>query len=1099
MHYRSLLLSILCWLSIGPAQADTRPQPKLHDADLARGYFRYPALTDDGIIFTAEGDLWRVPLRGGDATRLTTQTGEEAHAAVSPDGTQVAFSASFEGPTEVYVMRLDGAPPTRLTYEGDSAIVTGWTPDGDIIYATRRHVQLPGMHLARLDVATRAVTLLPLALASDGEFDETGQTLFFTRFPFQGSFTKRYKGGGAQSIWRYTMGADEAEPLTADHPGTSRSPMVWKGRVYFVSDRDGTMNLWSMTVDGRDLRQLTHHVEFDVQSPSMRNGRIVYQHGADLRVLDITNGEHMLVPIRLQSEFTSMRERVLKSPVEWVSSAHLSPMGDRLVLTARGQVFVAPVKKGLVTMAAREAGVRYRDARFMPDGRTLLALADRTGEFELWTMPAAGSVKPVAVTSGATVTRQDGLPSPDRRFVAHQDQDLRLWVHDVTTGEGREVATSTNGSFRDLRWSADGEWLAYVQTASNAVSRIWLYSVTERQTRAVTTDRFDSHSPAWSPDGAWLYFLSERTFDNAVGSPWGARQPEPYFDRQTRVYQLALRKGVRSRFATKDERATAVRDPIGMLAAGLTGERRGPRSIDFEGLETRLSEVPVVPGNYGSLDTDGHRLYFLSWEASAAPRKALRMMPIDDQRLLETLASGVERYELSADRSSLLVVKNDEYHVLPADGSVPTELGRTRVSLADWTLTVQPREEWKQMFLDAWRQQRDGFYDRGMHGVDWDAMRQRYEPLVARITDRAELSDVIAQMVGELSALHMFVRGGDLRKADEVTFGSLGATLVRDERLGGYRVTHVFTGDPDLPAERGPLAAPHVDVREGDVITGVDGVGVMAAADISLLLRDAVDKDVRLRVVSADTGVVREVTIRPISLRRETDLRYREWQVARRLHVDQASSEQIGYLHMRAMAAADMAEWQRAFYPVHTRPGLILDLRRNTGGNIDSWLLSRLLRQAWFFWQPRVGQPSPNMPFAYRGHIAVLVDQETASDGEAFAEGVRRLGLGVVIGTRTWGGEIWGSGGNALLDRGIAAVPDTGVFGADGDWLIEGHGVEPDVAVDNLPHATFTGKDAQLDAAIAYLRDRIRNEPVPGVTPPPYPDKRGSARSSATP
>jgi tricorn protease len=260
-----------------------------------------------------------------------------------------------------------------------------------------------------------------------------------------------------------------------------------------------------------------------------------------------------------------------------------------------------------------------------------------------------------------------------------------------------------------------------------------------------------------------------------------------------------------------------------------------------------------------------------------------------------------------------------------------------------------------------------------------------------------------------------------------------------------------------------------------------------------------VDKDVRLRVVSAETGVVREVTVRPVSLRRETDLRYREWQVGRRLHVDAASSDQIGYLHLRAMAAADMAEWQRAFYPVHTRPGLILDLRRNTGGNIDSWLLSRLLRQAWFFWQPRVGQASPNMPFAYRGHIAVLVDQETASDGEAFAEGVRRLGLGVVIGTRTWGGEIWGSGGNALLDRGIAAVPDTGVFSADGAWLIEGHGVEPDVVVDNLPHATFMGKDAQLDAAIAYLRDRILTAPVPAVTPPPYPDKRAPVSRSPSP
>ncbi|HTV02480.1 MAG TPA: S41 family peptidase, partial [Luteitalea sp.] len=915
------------------------------------------------------------------------------------------------------------------------------------------------------------------------------RTLFFTRFPFQGSFTKRYQGGGAQSIWRYTTGAAEAEPLTAGYAGTSRTPMVWRDRVFFLSDRDGTMNLWSMAVDGRDLRQLTRHIEFDVQSPSLRNGRLVYQLGADLRVFDVTNGEDVLVPVRVSSEFTQLRERTLKAPVEWVQSAHLSPTGDRVVMTARGQVFVTPSRRGAVTTIAREAGVRYRDARFMPDGKTLVALADRSGEFEIWTLPVEGAGTPAAVTSGATVTRREGIPSPDGAHVAHQDHDLRLWVHDARTGEGHAVATSDNGSFRDLRWSADGQYLAYVRTGSNGVNRIWVYGVADRRARPVTTDRFDSYSPTWSPDGAWLYFLSDRMFESTVSSPWGARQPEPYFDKQTRVYQLALRKGVRSRFATKDERAALPRGEVPASARVATDEPVAT-GIDFDGLASRIQDVPLVAGNYSSLDTDGQRLYFLSWEAGPSPRKSLRMMPIDDRRILETVTGNVDRFELSLDRSTLLVEKNDEFFVFAADGVAPTELARTRLSLNDWTMTVQPHDEWRQIFVDAWRLQRDGFYDRKMHGVDWNAMRARYEPLVARVTDRAELSDVIAQMVGELSALHMFVRGGDLRKPDDVVVGSLGATVVRDEAKGGYRITHLWVGDPDLPAERGPLSAPHVDAHEGDVITAIDGVSVLPAADLPVLLRDSVDKDVRVRLVAGDTGTSRDVVVRPISMKREADLRYREWQVSRRQSVDETSDEKIGYLHLRAMTSSDMAEWQRAFYPVHNRPGLIIDLRRNTGGNIDSWLLSRLMREAWFFWQPRSGQASANMPYAYRGHVAVLVDQETASDGEAFAEGVRRLGLGVVIGTRTWGGEIWGSGGNALLDKGTAAVPDTGVFSADGQWLIEGHGVEPDIVVDNLPHATFAGKDAQLEAAITWLQDRIREAPVPTVAPPVYPDKR---------
>lgn len=1087
-----LLLILFCLLPL-PREVEAGPPDVAAPTHSAPGYFRFPTLTDDGVVFTAEGDLWRVPLRGGDAVRLTTQAGEESHAAVSPDGSLIAFSASFEGPTEVYVMRLDGVSrPTRLTYEAESAIVVGWSRDGHVLYATRRHSDLPGMHLARVHPVTRAARLVPLALASDGDYDESGRTLYFTRFPFQGSFTKRYQGGGAQTIWRYAENATEAEPFTRGFAGTSRTPMVWKDRVYFLSDRDGTMNVWSMTTAGGDLRQHTRHVDFDIQSPALRKGRIVYQLGADLRVFDVTNGEDVVVPIRLTSEFAEMRTRPIASPAEWISAAHLSPTGDRLLLTARGQVFVTSTRKGPVTLVARDAGVRYRDARFMPDGRSVVALSDRTGEVEVWVVPVDGATPGRPVTAGATVTRREAYPSPDGRYVAHQDQDQRLWVHEVATGAAHRVAEGQHGPFRDLKWSPNSQWLAYVQPGGNAISRIWLFGTADRRTRPVTTDRFDSYSPAWSPDGGWLYFLSDRVFESAVTSPWGARQPEPFFDRQTRVYQLALRRGLRSRFATREEQAIAGRDGrpergVVIAPAVRPAEATG---IDFEGLSTRLSDVPLVAGNYSHLDTDGHRLYFLSWDTGSASRKALRSMPIDDRRVLDTLASGVDRFELSADRSTLLVERGGDYLVFASDGTAPADLSKVRVPLTDWTLTISPRDEWRQIFLDAWRLQRDGFYDRDMHGVDWAAMRRRYEPMVERVTDRAELSDLIAQMVGELSALHMFVRGGDLRKGDEVAFGSLGATLVRDDARGGYRVTRVLRGDPELPGERGPLAVPSAAVVEGDVITAVDGVGVLPAPDLQALLRDAVDKDVRLRVVAGDTGVVRDVVVRPISLRREAELRYREWEVSRRQQVDEATGEQVGYLHLRAMTASDMAEWQRGFYPVHTRPGLIIDLRRNTGGNIDSWLLSRLMRQAWFWWQPRVGAPTPNMPYTYRGHIAVLVDQETASDGEAFAEGVRRLGLGVVIGTRTWGGEIWGSGGSALADKGTTAVPDTGVFGADGTWLIEGHGVEPDVVVDNLPHATFTGHDAQLEAAIAYLRQRIEESPVPSIGPPPYPDKR---------
>jgi tricorn protease len=397
------------------------------------------------------------------------------------------------------------------------------------------------------------------------------------------------------------------------------------------------------------------------------------------------------------------------------------------------------------------------------------------------------------------------------------------------------------------------------------------------------------------------------------------------------------------------------------------------------------------------------------------------------------------------------------------------------------------------MFVEGWRLERDYFYDPGMHGLDWPAMRKKYLPLAERVTDRGELNDVLAQMVGELSALHIFVRGGDQREApDNIETGSLGARLRRDAAAGGYRVEHIYRSDPDIPARIAPLAQQGVDVGEGDVIEMINGVAALSSPDPAELLRSQAGRQVLLRVKPRDGGSVREVIVKPITQSREADLRYDEWEYTRRKLVDRMSDSQLGYVHLRAMGASSMAEWEREFYPVYNRAGLIIDVRHNNGGNIDSWILARLMRKAWFYWQPRVGRPYWNMQYAFRGPMVVLVNERTASDGEAFAEGFRRLGLGKLIGTRTWGGEIWLSASNFLTDRGIATAAETGVYGPEGEWLIEGHGVDPDVVVDNLPHATYNGKDAQLEAAVKHLLEAINKKPADVPKAPAYPKKSRS-------
>lgn len=1089
----------LCAVSFAAAQGIT-------------GYYRQPALHDDTLVFVSEGDLWKVPADGGVATRLTTHAGEESRPAISPDGTWLAFAAQYEGPTELYTMPLSGGLPIRWTFDAPRISHVGWTPDGRLLAGIDTLSTLPNQQLATIVVQFAARhgvrELLPLAQAADGEYADDGRTLFFTRLPFQGSHTRRYRGGTAQNIWRFADGDVEATPLTADYPGTSRRPMWWGGRVYFASDRSGVMNLWSMKPDGGDLRQHTQHADYEVQGTSLSRGRIAYQLGADLRMYDIASGADRIIPITLESDFDQTRERWVPKPLDYLSAAHVAPDGARVALTARGQVFVAPHRQGRLVEASRKPGVRYRDAQFSSDGKSLLALSDESGEIELWRMPANGVGEAERLTRDGDVLRWGFAPSPDGRRVAHFDKNQRLFVLDLETRENRKIDESPLDDFGDLSWSPDGRWLAYTKSAENQFRFIRIYDTVGGTIVDATTDRFSSYSPAWSPDGKWLYFLSDRNLVSVVGSPWGAYQPEPFLDRTTRVYLLALGEGQKSPWApametdepakpagasqptTSSAPASASAPSSAPASAPGGGEKPRPTvTIAADGLAARLFDVPIPPGNYASLALNEKALFLTSRAAGESKVNLVGVTIARENVELKTIAPDVRGYEISADGKKLLVRKGDAFYVLDAAAD-EAKLEKKDVDLSGWSISLTPREEWRQMFTEAWRLERDYFYDRGMHGVDWPAMLEKYRPLTERVSTRAELSDAIAQMVAELAALHIFVSGGDLRRGtDDVEVASLGAILLRDADAGGFRIERLYESDPDIPSELGPLAQPDVAARAGDVIVAINGTEALTLRDPHELLRRKAGRQVLLRLKRGD-GPPRDVVVTPIGPAAAGDLRYRDWELSRRRLVDEWSGGRIGYVHLRAMGGGNFTEWARNFYPVFTRAGLIVDVRHNRGGNIDSWIIGRLMRKAWFYWSQRVGQAqSWNMQYAFRGHVAVLCNERTASDGEAFTEGVKRLGLARVFGTRTWGGEIWLSSSNFLEDGGIATAAEYGVFGPEGAWLVEGHGVEPDEVVDNLPHATFLGSDAQLRAAVDYLLLRIKDAPPPPVIAPKYPDK----------
>jgi tricorn protease len=1095
------------------------------------GFYRFPSIHGDTVYFTAERDLWSVPVEGGVATRLTSHPESEYFAIVSPDGSQLAYRASYEGAGDVYLMPPTGGQPRRLTYYGDYDQPLAWTPDGRLMVRHSLRSTLPSSQLLLIDPESGIEELVPLAEADDGTWDDAGETLYLVRIPKQGSATKRYQGGWIEQLWKYTRGAAEAVPLTTDYAGTSNAPMWWKGRVYFRSDRDGTMNLWSIAPDGSDLRQHTFHSGFDLHDPSLGDGRIVYRWKADLYLYDIAGNSTRRLPIRIASDLESTRERCIDEPMEFLTDLDLDATGEEVLLSTRGRTFVAPVEKGRrLREVTHEDGVRFRGSRFLPESEDLILLSDASGEPNLWRYPAKSAATGTALSTDADVLWFAPVPSPDGKWIAWADKAGHLLLDAVEGGARRVIYTNPMRSDlaeAGLTWSPDSRWVSFAAPGSSDREEVFLYDVEEAApARSVTSPRHASYSPAFSRDGKWLYFISSRRLVNETDSPWGDLQSSPQFGPTDEIYLLDLVGGQRSPFVkpnelereaekaeAKSEAETASTESAMQSedkeaesaskeadARDSSEDERPTVEIAFDGLVERLFKAPVPSGHYNHLKIADGAVLVALYQPGNYDRFELKAFAIqEDEVEVKTIAEGLSSYgalgqdfsyALSGDGKKVLFRKGDSLYVTPAAAQSMADPEKAKIDLGGLRFTVDPRSEWRQMFVDAWRLQRDFFYDKEMHGVEWEAVRDRYLPLVDRVTDRLELNEVIAEAMAELSALHVYVFTSDIAEGkDQIAIGFLGADLRRTADAGGYRITRIYSGDPDFLDELGPLSGPRSRIMEGDVITHVDGVPTLAVPHLQALLREKVGRPVRLGLTDSE-GEAYEQMVHPISRGAFDDLRYHDWEYARRKLVEEWSDGRIGYVHLRAMGQGNYDEFAKGYFPSRRLDGLIIDVRHNGGGNIDSWILNRLIREAWMYWSGRGSTPSWNMQHAFRGHLATLVDAQTASDGETFALGFRQLGLGPVIGQRTWGGGIWLSFQNRLLDNGLASSPQFGSYSPDREWNIEGTGVTPDLIVDNLPHATFLGEDAQLRAAVDYLLEQIEQDPRTVPSPPAGPDHR---------
>ncbi|HEY5801722.1 MAG TPA: S41 family peptidase, partial [Burkholderiaceae bacterium] len=868
-------------------------------------------------------------------------------------------------------------------------------------------------------------------------------------------------------------------------------------------------------------KALTTHQDFEVRNAALGDGRIVYQQGADLRVFELESASDRKLDIALVSDFDQQRARLIRTPLENLTDVQMASNDERLVLTARGRVTIAGTGTQRRAEIAVPEGARARSAVFSHDDKWVYAIVDTTGENEIWRYASDGSGKGEVLTKNGDSHRWNLYPSPDGRYLAHTDKRGRFWLLDLATRSNVVIDDAGKvgvDRHEEVLWSPDGKTLAIVRDNSDAQrSQIALYGVEAKKLVFVTSDRYQSRSPVFSPDGRWLYFLSDRNFQLANGAPWGDRNMGPVFDKRTGVFALALQPGNRFPFKPDDELMRAAEKGEPLATNPKPPEKPGTKPqpaapevvvvadkkadadksakkplpvVVFDGLADRLYQVPLAAGNYFNLNVDDKRLYFLEREGPGT-RVALKTLAISKTRPTpETLTNGIRTYDLSPDRKRLFYRTFGEgagdMYIVEAGAKLPNDVSRAQVQIDDWSFRTNPRAEWKQMFNDAWRMHRDFLYDAKMRGLDWNGVRAKYAPLVERVTDRAELNDVLGMMVGEVGALHSQIRPGDVRKsAPEGNPASLGAVLSRTGE--GYRVDRIYRSEPELPNDRGPLAQADTDVDEGDVITAVNGKPVLEARDIADLLLNQAGKQVLLQVRKSG-GPSRPVIVTPVSIERHNALRYSDWEQERSARVAKASNGGIGYLHLRAMGQADIAAFAREFYANINRDGLIIDVRRNNGGNIDSWIIEKLLRKAWAFWSAPSRSVYPNMQGTFRGHLVVLVDELTYSDGETFAAGVKALKLGPVVGKRTAGAGVWLSDNNGLSDAGMVRVAENGQFAAeDGQWLIEGVGVTPDVEVDNPPHATFTGQDKQLEVAIDLLQKKLKVQPIRPYKPQAIP------------
>jgi tricorn protease len=1087
--------------------------------------FRYPAVSAKDIAFVYAGDIWVVPKSGGTATRLSSPRGEESFPRFSPDGATIAFTGNYDGNQDIYTVPTAGGLPRRITYHGGSDRMVGWYPDGkQLLFATSRTSQKDRFNqLYRIPVEGGVAEQLPVPYGEFGAISPDGRTLAFTTISVDFRTWKRYRGGMNPDIWLFDLEKLTAKNITQNDADDSQ-PMWHGSTLYLLSDRDEQKrwNIWACDTKKEKFRQVTHFKDYDVRFPSIGTGDIVFENGGQLYLLGLADEKAHPVEITVVTDRATLKPRA-ENVSSLVQNGTISPTGKRALFEARGEIFSVPAEHGVVRNVTRSSGVAERYPTWSPDGKLIAYWSDRTGEYELTMRHADGTGEETTLTRLGPGFRYQPQWSPDSKKIAFVDKAMKLQVHDLDAKETSVIDQMLwlyHGELNrfNVSWSADSRWLTYAKDLESRNSAIALYDFKEKKLTQATSGFYDDNQPVFDPDGKYLYYRTGRSFEpvySDLDNTW-------VYPNSSQLVAVPLRKEVPSPLAPRNDEETDKdkdkdkkqekkdeKKPDGedkkeeQKAEGKANdkeedkkdddkktdkskaEKPKPVEIDLADFERRAVLLPPKAGNYADLAAvSGKLLYRRLGRTGADDDKSAIVFFDFEKREEKTMVDDAGSFELSADRKKLLVRKGNNYHIIEPKES--QKLDKT-LATSGFELTIDPVAEWKQIFTDAWRLERDLFYDPGLHGVDWNAMRERYGKLLQDSVTRWDVNYVIGELIGELNASHTYRGGGDTEPSPTRGVGYLGVEFSLEN--GAFRIKKIIQAAPWDVEIRSPLSQPGLtNVHQGDYLLAVNGEPLDVTLEPYAAFQGLANKPVLLTVNEKPTREgAREVLVQTLSS--EARLRHLAWINSNRERVEKATDGRVGYIYVPDTGRSGQNELVRQFRAQFTKPGLIIDERFNSGGQIPDRFVEMLGRQIINYWGVRDGKDWSWPATAHNGAMAMLVNGWSGSGGDCFPYYFKKAGLGPLIGLRTWGGLIGMTGAPPLVDGGNVTVPTFGIYDTKGDWIIEGYGVDPDIEVVDDPGLMAKGRDPQLERAIQEVLKSLKREPPAIVHKPKYPKR----------